>query len=391
MIPSLRSHLARAPLHLKFKPSLSQACQFYARDFAQSVRPLPCLFPAYDPQPSSAIMAKRKRSSAATVSATSETPVRLPNGVSHELQCPVKIGKQQARPAKVVANPDLNSNIQDAPEALRASPDADDSPEPEQPRTNGNIKNGLKKTASSANKGTSSAKNASTGKGQGQTFTIKDQAIIDPEADGDDEVGDIEEVQQAASRPPPVNSDYLPLPWKGRLGYVRETKTAVKSCNANPDQACLCTYLRYANPPVFSSRTCRIASIIEQRHPLKDPNMPHHPTKNRPDRDQPADIARGQAYVEALGLANARDIVKMLRWNDKFRIRFFRLSSEMFPFASHDVYGYRLAPFASEALAEAGGVAAKLGHRLTTHPGQVRLFYSPCFPSWIDISDSLLN
>jgi UV DNA damage endonuclease len=42
----------------------------------------------------------------------------------------------------------------------------------------------------------------------------------------------------------------------------------------------------------------------------------------------------------------------------------------MFPFALHDVYGYQLAPFASEALAEAGKVAAELGHRLITHPGQ---------------------
>lgn len=81
----------------------------------------------------------------------------------------------------------------------------------------------------------------------------------------------------------------------------------------------------------------------------------------------------GQKYVEALGLANAKDIVKMLRWNEKFGIRFMRLSSEMFPFASHDEYGYKLAPFASEALAEAGKVAAEFGHRLTTHPGQVRI------------------
>lgn len=76
--------------------------------------------------------------------------------------------------------------------------------------------------------------------------------------------------------------------------------------------------------------------------------------------------------MESLGLANARDIVKMIRWNDKFGIKFMRLSSEMFPFASHEEYGYKLAPFASEALAEAGKVAEELGHRLTTHPGQVR-------------------
>jgi UV DNA damage endonuclease len=70
-------------------------------------------------------------------------------------------------------------------------------------------------------------------------------------------------------------------------------------------------------------------------------------------------------------LANVRDVIKMLRWNEKYGIRFMRLSSEMFPFASHEEYGYGLG-FASEQLAEVGQVAAELGHRLTTHPGQVR-------------------
>lgn len=70
-------------------------------------------------------------------------------------------------------------------------------------------------------------------------------------------------------------------------------------------------------------------------------------------------------------MANARDILKMLRWNDRYGIKFMRLSSEMFPFASHEEYGYKLAPFASEVLEEVGKLATKLGHRLTTHPGQV--------------------
>ncbi|KAI0508920.1 UV-endonuclease UvdE-domain-containing protein [Xylaria bambusicola] len=171
---------------------------------------------------------------------------------------------------------------------------------------------------------------------------------------------DINIIKQEGARPPPVNSEYLPLPWKGRLGY-----------------ACLNTYLRNSNPPVFSSRTCRIASILENRHPLQDPSQPAHATKNRPDKDQPPDVERGQKYVEGLGLANARDIVKMLRWNDKYGIKFMRLSSEMFPFASHETYGYKLAPFASDVLAEAGRVAAELGHRLTTHPGQFTQLGSP--------------
>ncbi|CAM1507848.1 Fc.00g046960.m01.CDS01 [Cosmosporella sp. VM-42] len=206
-----------------------------------------------------------------------------------------------------------------------------------------------------------------------QTFDYDPDGMGQAPLDGyeaDVAMGDIEEakvdenesntIDRGARRPPAINSDQLPLPWTGRLGY-----------------ACLNTYLRTANPPVFSSRTCRISSIIDHRHPLKDPSQPGHPTKNRPDKKQLPSHERGQEYVQELGLANARDIVKMLRWNNKYGIKFMRLSSEMFPFASHAEYGYKLAPFASEVLAEAGKVAAELGHRLTTHPGQFTQIGSP--------------
>jgi hypothetical protein len=43
---------------------------------------------------------------------------------------------------------------------------------------------------------------------------------MDPEEDEVMEAG-AEELAEAFSRPPPVNSSYLPLPWKGRLGYIR--------------------------------------------------------------------------------------------------------------------------------------------------------------------------
>lgn len=141
-------------------------------------------------------------------------------------------------------------------------------------------------------------------------------------------------------------------------------------------QACLNTYLRAANPPVFSSRTCRISSILEHRFPLQDPTNPEHPTKNRPDKTQQPNVDRGLKFVQNLGLNNARDIPKMIRWNDKYGIKFMRLSSEMFPFASHEEYGYDLS-FAADALGDAGKIASELGHRLTTHPGQFTQIGSP--------------
>ncbi|KAI6250055.1 UV-damage endonuclease [Erysiphe necator] len=166
--------------------------------------------------------------------------------------------------------------------------------------------------------------------------------------------------RKEAERPPPINSSYLPLPWKGRLGY-----------------ACLNTYLRYSYPSIFASRACRISSIIEHRHPLTKPNEAKHATRNRPDKSKTPTVESGQRYVEALCLANVHDVLKMLRWNHKFGIKFMRLSSEMFPFASHAEYGYKLAPFASEALAEVGRVTVELGHRVSTHPGQFTQLGSP--------------
>ncbi|KAK7420187.1 UV-damage endonuclease [Neonectria punicea] len=159
---------------------------------------------------------------------------------------------------------------------------------------------------------------------------------VDPIPEGDS-------VDRGANRTPPVNSDKLPLPWSGRLGYARLEET----------------------------------SIIDHRYPLQNPSEPEHPTKNRRDKSKTPDLEQGQKFLQQLGLANARDIIKMLRWNDKYGIKFMRLSSEMFPFASHEEYGYKLAPFASETLTKAGKVAAELGHRLTTHPGQFTQIGSP--------------
>lgn len=331
-------------------------------------------------------MAKRKRSSVAAADATIPSPTVLPfniTSVASELvpgKPPKQTGKRQSlkpSPADIDINPDTNPKIEDGQEALRASPDAEVKFETDEVAKKVNRKNLAASTPKTSKTKTLSSdselseledvaveiapskpKSAPAAK-KAAKKTVEAAAEADPEAEGDEDA-DPEEIKAALSRPPPVNSDYLPLPWKGRIGY-----------------ACLNTYLRAATPPVFSSRTCRIASILEHRHPLQDPSQPEHSTKNRPDKDQPADVARGQAYVEALGLANARDVSKMLRWNEKYGIRFLRLSSEMFPFASHDVYGYKLAPFASEALAEAGQVAAELGHRLSTHPGQFTQLGSP--------------
>lgn len=53
-----------------------------------------------------------------------------------------------------------------------------------------------------------------------------------------------------------------------------------------------------------------------------------------------------------------------------------RVSSEMFPFASHPEHGYDLS-FADKELKEVGDTAKELGMRLTSHPGQFTQLGSP--------------
>ena len=96
-----------------------------------------------------------------------------------------------------------------------------------------------------------------------------------------------------------------PTNLSGRLGY-----------------ACLNTVLRALKPdPTFCSRTCRLDTI----------------RKN------------GLDYAKELGRQNARDLSKLIQWNEENKIQFLRVSSEMFPFASHAEWGYEL-EYAKEEL-----------------------------------------
>lgn len=48
----------------------------------------------------------------------------------------------------------------------------------------------------------------------------------------------------------------------------------------------------------------------------------------------------------------------------------------MFPYASHEIYGYSL-EYCAALLAQVGALAKRYGHRLTTHPGQFTQLASP--------------
>ena len=141
-------------------------------------------------------------------------------------------------------NPNSNPDVLDAPEALRASPDATSPDErmdvesagldvdkqikseddsgisalPSGPKTEKRAgKAKANKGANLGSKETSTPTSAGTPKVKKETNDSTQ--FLDPEADEDEEA-DEAELQSALSRPPQVHSDYLPLPWKGRLGYV---------------------------------------------------------------------------------------------------------------------------------------------------------------------------
>lgn len=71
----------------------------------------------------------------------------------------------------------------------------------------------------------------------------KEPQFLDPDNDALEEA-DEEEIQAALSRPPPVNSDYLPLPWKGRIGYVGEVDPSFHTYANN---------IRLASAPISAS------------------------------------------------------------------------------------------------------------------------------------------
>jgi UV DNA damage endonuclease len=199
-------------------------------------------------------MAKRKRSTAvdASPSATdapvvdrskmrrSEVPLP-PNGVD----APKVTRRQSSRGAAVATtNPDLNPDVMDGVTALRASPDAE--AHVHVPTSNGTV-NGVDPAADATSemapttapvakgkRGKAAATKVKVEPEEGSAGVVKSAAKtiaastkntesngIDGDLEDAEDIEDDEvEVKEALSRPPPVNSEYLPLPWKGRLGYV---------------------------------------------------------------------------------------------------------------------------------------------------------------------------
>lgn len=261
----IRYGLGRNLIRATFSPRSASICPSVSV-FAVSTRSRVCSLTLQTSRFSS--MPKRKSSVA--LAQPSILPEMLPPIDANEDGPPLPKRRASARKVsqtKVSMNPDKNPNVLDDPQAFRASPDSDtngdrmdldavmdvDKQVKDQDQdesvpslvTNGDSDSPLsdmsdmesptKSKASPAKdskkggkaKATSAAPEAkSTRSAKTKKEAAKEPQFLDPEADGVEEA-DEEEIKEALSRPPPVNSDYLPLPWNGRrLGYVRRSSTS---------------------------------------------------------------------------------------------------------------------------------------------------------------------
>jgi UV DNA damage endonuclease len=117
--------------------------------------------------------------------------------------------------------------------------------------------------------------------------------------------------------------------------------------NLSIGYCCLNVDLRKSG--VFTSRTCRLKT-------LQDAGIEH-------------------SY--RLAKQNLEDLETIIHWNAKHKINLFRMSSEMFPFATHPDYYqlYNIEQFRS-TLVKLGALANSYNQRLTFHPGQYNVLSS---------------
>ena len=122
--------------------------------------------------------------------------------------------------------------------------------------------------------------------------------------------------------------------------------------------ACINTYLRRRH--IFTNRTTRQETLKKE----------------------------GMGYAMELLKQNLEDMLKILQWNEKNKIRLYRVSSEIAPHITNPyfipkkdlknprVFAYSLEPV-RKLLKQIGDYAKHHGHRLTFHPGQFNVLGSP--------------
>lgn len=89
-------------------------------------------------------------------------------------------------------------------------------------------------------------------------------------------------------------------------------------------------------------------------------------------------LEKGIPYASELALLNVKDLETIIKWNVENDIKFFRMSSDIFPWASeYDILSLPNIKEISEILARIGNFAKENGVRLTAHPGPFNVLCSP--------------
>jgi UV DNA damage endonuclease len=87
---------------------------------------------------------------------------------------------------------------------------------------------------------------------------------------------------------------------------------------------------------------------------------------------------KGLKYVSELALQNVKDLIEVVKWNQKNGISFYRMSSDMFPWSSE--YEFNDLPDITKIknlLYGLGVLVKQYDHRLTFHPGPFNVLASP--------------
>jgi len=87
---------------------------------------------------------------------------------------------------------------------------------------------------------------------------------------------------------------------------------------------------------------------------------------------------KGLDYVSELALQNCKDLVNIVKWNEKMDIKLFRMSSDIFPWMTF--YEFEQLPDYNQiinCLKGVGQLADKYGQRLTFHPSHFNALGSP--------------
>ena len=89
-------------------------------------------------------------------------------------------------------------------------------------------------------------------------------------------------------------------------------------------------------------------------------------------------MERGIPYASELALLNVKDLETIIKWNVEHDIKFFRMSSDIFPWASeYDILSLPNIKEISQILERIGNFAKENGVRLTAHPGPFNVLCSP--------------